>query len=149
MKNFLYLILSIAAVNCGNESENLKREMAILKAENDSLKTELDTLKTKFVFDKAFVKHIVNENKPMKAGEQYEGAFYFVAYNNSDRLLFTQDLGAKPDTLSQMKGGGYTYEFTARKGENNFHFKPLLKGTSEDFRNIFFDVAISDKRVVD
>jgi hypothetical protein len=150
MKKIFFLFFFITLLSCTNESENLKQEIVILKAKNDSLNTILDTLKTKFIFDKAFVKHIVNDNKPMKVGEKYEGAFYFVAFNSNDKILFKQDLNSKPDTLSNIRDGGYTYEFIAKKGKNNFHFKPLiLNKTSKEFSNTFFDVNISDTRIVD
>ena len=150
MKIFFCLFFSLTLFSCTNETENLKQEIGILKAKNDSLNTLLDTLKTKFIFDKAFVKHIVNENKPMKVGEKYEGAFYFVAYNSNDKILFKQDFNSKSDTLSNIREGGFIYEFIAKKGENNFHFKPLiLNEVSIEFRNTFFDVNISDRRIVD
>jgi len=150
MKKYFYLFFFISVLGCTNQNEDLKREILILKAHNDSLNIILDTLKTKFIFDKAFIKHIVNENKPMKVDEKYEGEFYFVAYNNNDRILFTQNSIAKPDTLSKIRGGGYIYEFTAKKGANDFHFKPLiLDKTAKEFRNRFFDVNISDNRIID
>lgn len=151
MEKYLFLLFSLTLFSCNNETENLKQEIGILKAKNDSLNTVLDTLKTKFIFDKAFVINIVNENEPMKVGEKYEGKFYFVAYNYNDRILFKQDSSSESDTLSKIKGGGYTYEFIAKKGENNFHFKPLIldETAREFFNNVFLDVNISDKRIVD
>lgn len=137
-------------LSCNNESEKLRQEIYSLKAEKDRLNTVLDTLKTKFIFDQVFVVNIVNDNKPMKEGEKYEGKFYFVAYNHNDRILFKQDENQKSDTLSKVIGGGYIYDFVAKKGKNNFHFKPLiLDETAQEFRNLFFDVYISDNRIVD
>lgn len=148
MKKVIFIILWFQFISCDNQK--LKNEISYLKTQNDSLINVLDTLKTKFIFDNAFVKHIVNENKPMEEGKEYEGEFYFVAYNRNDKILFKQDLSSSSDTLSKIKSGGYIYKFKAKKGTNDFHFKPLiLDETAKEFRNMFFDVSISDKRVVD
>ncbi|WP_318643355.1 hypothetical protein [Flavobacterium ardleyense] len=150
MKNKLLLLLPLIFLNCTNNESILKEEITKLNMKNDSLKIVLDTLKTKFIFDRAFVKHIVNENKPMKVGQKYEGELYFVAYNNYDKILFRQNSNLKPDTLSEVIGGGYKYEFTAKKGENNFYFKPMiLNKTAKEFRNPFFDVNIADKKIIE
>jgi len=150
MKKKLLLLLPLIFLNCTNNESVLKEKITKLKMRNDSLNIILDTLKTKFIFDNAFVKHIVNENKPMKVGQKYEGEFYFVAYNKNDKILFSQNSNSKPDTLTEVSGGGYIYEFTAKKGENYFHFKPMiLNKTAKEFRNPFFDVNISDKKIIE
>ena len=150
MRKYLVILIPFLFTNCTDNESALKNEISLLKAKNDSLNTILDTLKTKFIFDNAFIKHIVNENKPMKAGEKYQGEFYFVAYNRNDKVLFKQDQSPESDTLSKIMGGGYIYEFTAKKGANNFHFKPIiLDKTAKEFRNTFFNVNISDKRIIE
>ena len=151
MKKYLFLLFSLTLLSCNDETENLKQEIGILKAKNDSLNIVLDTLKTKFIFDKASIINIVNDNERMIVGKKYEGKFYFVAYNYNDRLLFKQSADSKSDTLLQIRGGGYTYEFIAKKGENHFFFNPLiLDETAREFSNSYLDgTTIFDKRIVD
>ncbi|WP_127845258.1 hypothetical protein [Psychroflexus aestuariivivens] len=146
MKKTILALSSILLLSCG-DNQKLKHEISVLKNKNDSLNSVLDTLKTKFIFDNAFVKHIVNENQPIEEGNVYTGEFYFVAYNDDDKLLFTNNSSSKTDTLSGIKSGGYVYKFKAQKGKNVFNFKPLiLSKTAKEFRNSsFFDVNISDQ----
>lgn len=146
MKKNILILSSLLLFSCF-DNQVLKKEIAILQSKNDSLNLVLDTLKTKFIFDNAFVKNIVNENKSTLEGNEYTGTFYFVAYNDDDKLLFTNVSSSKKDTLSEIKSGGYIYKFKAKNGENVFNFKPLiLSKTAKEFRNgNFFDVNISDR----
>ena len=150
MKKPILIFFSFLFLSCG-ENQKLQNEISILKVKNDSLNGVLDKLKTKFIFDNAFVKHIVNENKPIQDGKEYTGEFYFVAYNDNDKLLFTQNSSSKTDTLSEIKSGGYVYKFKAQKGKNTFNFKPLiLNETAKEFRNAsMFNVNISDQTNVE
>lgn len=155
MKKSILIFFSILLFSCGDNQKlknevsilELKNEISILKSKNDSLNRVLDTLKTKFIFDNAFVKHIVNENKPTQEGNEYTGEFYFVAYNDDDKLLFTNISSSETDTLSEIKSGGYVYKFKAQKGKNAFNFKPLIiNETAKEFRNgSFFNVNIYDE----
>jgi|SRR5690554_43937 len=138
MKKTYLFILPFLFLSCDQEKE-LKQEISYLKAQKDSLNTVLDSLKTKFIFDQAFIVNIINDNKPMKEGQEYEGKFYYVAYNLNDKLLFKQYSNSIPDTLnkSNLKGAGYVYNFIAKKGKNNFYFNPLiLDKDALEFSNI-------------
>jgi hypothetical protein len=149
MRKLYFLFIIVFTMSC-SDNDKYKEEIAQLRSQNDSLNTVLDTLKTKFIFDHAFVKHIVNHNKPLEFGKNYQGEFYFVAYNEADKLLFKQKTENKFDTLIEVKGGGYIYNFIAKEGENDFYFKPyIIDETAKEFRNgSFFDVQMADSRTL-
>lgn len=119
------------------EKISFNKKSQVEKNKVDSLQNIIDTLKTKYIFDKMLVLNIVNKNKPLIAGEEYTGKFYFVAYNEDDRVLFSQKaIPKKMDTLSKIDIGGYIYNFIAKKGENKFYFQPLVKDTfAKQFEN--------------
>ncbi|MGG7037009.1 MAG: hypothetical protein ACI7YS_17715 [Flavobacterium sp.] len=153
MKKIMLITILIALTSCNNNSE-FEQKISQLEKTNDSLKTILDTLKTKFIFDHAFVRHIPADHKNLKIGEKYTGEFFFVAYNDEDRILFTQEKNATTfDTLTVKRKtyAAYVYETTAKKDSNNYIFRPLIKNkTALKFKNSMYGsgIIISDLKIV-
>ena len=149
----MLIAILIAFTSCNNNSE-FGEKISRLKKTNDSLKTILDTLKTKFIFDHAFVRHIPADHKSLKVGEKYTGEFFFVAYNDDDRVLFTQDKNATTfDTLTVKRKtyAAYVYETIAKKDSNNYIFRPLIKNrTALEFKNSMYGsgITIGDLKIV-
>lgn len=153
MKRVLPIAFLIVLTSCNNNSE-FEEKISRLEKTNDSLKTILDTLKTKFIFDHAFVRHIPADHKNLKVGEKYTGEFFFVAYNDEDRILFTQDKNSTNfDTLTVKRKtyAAYVYETTAKKDSNKYIFRPLIKNkTALEFKNSMYGtgIIISDSKIV-
>ena len=153
MKRIIPLAILIIFASCNNNSE-FSEKISRLEKTNDSLKTILDTLKTKFIFDHAYVRHIPADQKNLKVGEKYTGEFFFVAYNDEDRILFTQDRNATTfDTLTVKRKtyAAYVYETTAKKDSNNYIFRPLIRNkTALEFKNSMYGsgITINDLKIV-
>lgn len=153
MKQILLIAILITLTSCNNNSE-FEEKISRLEKTNDSLKTILDTLKTKFIFDHAFVRHIPADHKNLKVGEKYTGEFFFVAYNNDDRVLFTQDKNSETfDTLTvkRKSNAAYVYETIAKKDTNNYIFRPLIKNKKTlEFKNSMYGIGLtfSDLKIV-
>jgi hypothetical protein len=152
MKLILLTTILIVFSSCNHNSE-FEKKISRLEKTNDSLKTILDTLKTKYIFDHAFVRHIPADNKNLKVAEKYTGEFFFVAYNDDDRILFTQDENATTfDTLTVKRKthAAYVYETMAKKDSNNYIFKPLIKDkTTLDSQNLGYNgIVIKDLKII-
>lgn len=153
MKRIITIAILLALTSCNNNSQ-FEEKISRLEKTNDSLKTILDTLKTKFIFDHAFVRHIPADHKKLKIGEKYTGEFFFVAYNDEDRILFTQDKKATTfDTLTVKRRtyAAYVYKTTAKKDSNNYIFRPIIKSKlALEFKNSMYGsgITISDLKIV-
>ena len=153
MKSLILVGALFLCMSCNDTSE-IENKVSRLQKSNDSLRTILDTLKTKYIFDKAFVRHIPADHKNLKAGEKYTGEFFFVAYNDEDKVLFSQDIGAEVfDTLTVTRKtyAAYVYESIAKKDSNHYIFKPLIRNkTALQFQNSGYNggITIRDLRIV-
>lgn len=153
MKNILLSIFTLIIISCNNNSSS-EEKISKLEKTNDSLKTILDTLKTKFIFDHAFIKHFPGKDKVLKVGEKYKGEIFFVAYNDEDRILFSQSPNSENfDTLSVKSkwDSSYIYEAVAKNDTNKYFFKPLINDKeSLKYRNSMFGngIIISDLRII-
>ncbi|WP_264558484.1 hypothetical protein [Flavobacterium sp. N2270] len=153
MKKIIIISLSFIIMSC-NENTELSKRATELQKTNDSLMTVLNTLKTKYIFDHVFVRHIPAENKELKIGQKYTGEFFFVAYNDEDKVLFSQEKNPSfYDTLEVKRktNAAYVYESTVRKDTNNYVFKPIINNkTALEFKNSIYGSGnlIADKRIV-
>lgn len=154
MKSFFYILLVVGVLISCNDNKVYNEKIARLEKSNDSLQSILDTLKTKFIFDHAFFRHIPANNKELKVGEKYTGEFFYVAYNDDDRILFSQNSNSVSfDTLTVKRKSyaAYVYETTAKKDTNYYLFQPLIQNSfSNEFRNSSFNsIRISDIKIIE
>lgn len=141
-------------LSCNNNNDvALEQKIQKLERTNDSLNKLLDTLKTKYIFDNVFVRHVPSDNKSYKIGDTYKGEFYFVAFNDEDRVLFSDSKSLKDaDTLSVKGGnmGAYSYLTTVKSDTLCFLFSPIIRNKyALQFQNIgYHGLTISDEKII-
>ena len=152
MKNIFLSLFTLTIISCNN-TLNVDK-ISKLEKTNDSLKTILDTLKTKFIFDHAFIKHYPGKGKVLKVGEKYLGEVFFVAYNDEDRILFSQTPNSENFDTLRVKSKwdcSYIYESIVKKDTNKYIFRLLINDKfSLNYKNSMFgdNVIMTDTKFV-
>ena len=115
------LLVLVLFMSCEKNTEKLNSENESLKRANDSLLDITNQLKNKFIFDQASIRLIPSEKNSNKLGSFYEGTFVIIAYNKSDKVLFSEKLSdTNSIDLNSLKSGIYFLKITSDKNVKTF-----------------------------